>query len=79
MSSETNSVSLRTPTLTIDEHDLHHLLIVDSSGLILLLAIWHACDDVAREKDLLLLDLQMWMASYENIKTVFTFSCLDDY
>jgi hypothetical protein len=76
--SNTDSVPLRTPTPTIDEHDLHHLLIVDSSGIISLPVIWCACDDTAG-KDLLLLDLQMWTASYENIKTVFTFDCLDDY
>jgi len=80
MFSHTDSaVLLRTPTPTMDEHDLHHLLIVDSSGLISLPVIWCACDDAASQRDLLLLYLQMWTASYENIKTVFTFACLDDY
>jgi hypothetical protein len=80
MFSHTDSaVPLKTPTPTMDEHDLHHLLIVDSSGLISLPVIWCACDDAASQRDLLLLDLQMWTASYENIKTVFTFACLDDY
>jgi hypothetical protein len=79
MFSETESVPLRTPTPTMDEHDLHYLLIVDSSGLTSLPVIWCTCDDAAGNRDLLLLDLQMWTASYENIKTVFTFGCLDDY
>ena len=79
MFSETDSVPLRTPTPTMDEHDLHHLLIVDSSGLISLPVIWCACSDAGEHRDLLLLDLQMWTASYQNIKTVFTFGCLDDY
>jgi hypothetical protein len=79
MCSDADSVPLRTPTPTMDEHGLHHLLIVDYSGLISLPTIWCACNNAAGKRDLLLLDLQMWTASYENIKTVFTFGCLDDY
>ena len=78
MVSETESVPLKTPTPTMDEHDLHFVLLVDSSGLTSLPVIWCACDS-SEQRDLLLLDIQMWPASYENIKTVFTFSCLDDY
>ena len=79
MVSETESVPLKTPTPTMDEHDLHFVLLVDSSGLTSLPVIWCACDDASEQRDLLLLDLQMWPASYENTKTVFTFGCLDDY
>jgi len=77
--SETDSVPLRTPTPTMDDHDLDYLLIVDSSGLISLPAIWCACEEAAEKHDLNLLDMQMLAASYQNIKTVFTFHCLDDY
>ena len=80
MTSETDSVPLRTLTPTKDDQDLEHILIVDSSGLISLPAIWCGCDEEAAEKcDLLLIDMQLFPASYQNIKTVFTFRCLDNY
>jgi hypothetical protein len=76
---DTEPVPLRTPTPTIDDLDIHHLLIVDASGLISLPAIWCACRDEAGKADEHLLDLQMFAASYTKIKTVFSFHCLDDY
>jgi len=72
-------VPLMTPTPTVDALDNWHILIVDASGLISLPAIWCACAKQAGEPDEHLLDLQMLAASYNKIKTVFTFHCLDDY
>lgn len=91
LASQTEPVPLRTPTPTFDDLDIPHLLIVDASGLISLPAIWCACANKAaedgkpeeaekiRKPDEHLLDLQMLAASYDKIKTVFTFRCLDDY
>ena len=41
--------------------------------------IWCRCPDAEHWQDELLIDLQMLPASYERIRTVFTFQCLDDY
>ena len=71
---------LRTPTPVSDELDIQYLLLVDASGLISLPAIWCTCKAAAERKpDEDLLDLQLFPVSYLNIKTVFTFLCLDDY
>jgi hypothetical protein len=72
-------VPLMTPTPTVDAFDNQHILIVDASGLISLPVIWCACAEQAGEPDEHLLDLQILAASYNKIKTVFTFHCLDDY
>ena len=72
-------VPLRTATPSSDEFDNQFLLIVDSSGLTSLPAIWCRCDHVKGQEDQLLLDLQMFPASYDDIRTVFTFQCLDDF
>ncbi|KAF8801189.1 hypothetical protein BYT27DRAFT_7216294 [Phlegmacium glaucopus] len=89
---QTNPVLLRTPTPTMDDLEIQHILIVDASGLISLPAIWCVClekaekagsrpDDAEKvgKPDEHLLDFQMLAASYEKIKTVFSFHCLDDY
>lgn len=71
---------LRTPTPTSDELDIEHLLLADASGLISLPTIWCACEAAAEHNlDEDLLDLQLFPVSYNKIKTVFTFRCLDDY
>ncbi|KAF8802880.1 hypothetical protein BYT27DRAFT_7305988 [Phlegmacium glaucopus] len=88
---ETDPVPLRTPTPTKDDLEIQHILIVDASGLISLPVIWCRCQKQAEEAgkpdeaervgkpDEQLLDLQMLAASYDKIKTVFSFHCLDDY
>ena len=70
---------LRTPTPVADELDIQHLLLVDSSGLISLPAIWCRCEAAECKPDEDLLDLQLFPVSYTKFKTVFTFRCLDDY
>jgi hypothetical protein len=69
---------LQTPTPTLDNHDNHFLLIVDSTGLLSLPVVWCSCRN-ADPADELLLDLDLLPASYGSIKTAFTFHCLDDY
>jgi len=88
---EREKVPLRTPTPLKDDLDIEHLLIVDSSGLISLPVIWCRCaadnhpednrmqDSFHHSPDVMLLDLELLPASYDNIKMVFTFRCLDDY
>jgi len=71
-------VPLHTPTPTFDDHDNQFLLIVDSTGLLSLPVVWCSCPN-ADAADELLLDLELLPASYGNIKTSFTFHCLDDY
>jgi hypothetical protein len=88
---QTDPVPLRTTTPTQDDLGNQHILIVDASGLISLPVIWCACREQAEEAgkpdeaeqvgtpDEHLLDLQLLAASYNKIKTVFSFHCLDDY
>ncbi|KAF8816373.1 hypothetical protein BYT27DRAFT_7221526 [Phlegmacium glaucopus] len=76
---QTGPVPLRTPTPTMDDLDIEHILIVDASGLISLPAIWCACLEKAEEAGRPDDAEQMLAASYEKIKTVFSFHCLDDY
>ena len=71
-------VPLQTPTLMLDEHDNKFLLIVDSTGLLSLPVILCSCSN-ATLANKLLLDLELLPASYGNVKTAFTFRCLDDY
>jgi len=60
-----------------DRHGNQFILIVDSSGLFRIPAVYCSCVDVPR--DFQLLDLSFFPTSFENIKTVFTFRCLDDF
>ena len=53
------------------------ILIVDSSGLFRIPVVYCSCSAVAM--DLQFLDLALFPASFENIKTAFTFRCLDDF
>ena len=71
-------VPLQTITPTLDNLDNPFLLIVDSTGMLSLPVISCSCPtaDAANE---LFLDLELFPASYESIKTAFTFCCLDNY
>jgi CxC2 like cysteine cluster associated with KDZ transposases len=55
------------------------LTVVHTNGFHSLPVVWCACDDHTIGRDLQLLDQQLYPASYDRIKTVFTFSCLDDH
>jgi hypothetical protein len=61
-----------------DEFDNPFVLIVDSSQLLSLPAVYCGCENAAAD-DLQFLDLQFFPASFKTIKTVFTFRCLDDF
>lgn len=61
-----------------DDFDNPFVLIVDSSQLLSLPAVYCGCGDVSAD-DLSLLDLGFFPASFRTIKTVFTFRCLDDF
>jgi len=67
----------RAPPKT-DEQDNHFLLIVDASQLLSLPVVYCACE-VISDADMQFLDLQFFPASFKEIKTVFTFRCLDDF
>ena len=66
------------PTLMLDEYDNKLLLIVDSTRLLSLPVVLCSCSD-ATLADELLLALELLPVSYGNVKTVFTFCCLNDY
>ena len=53
-------------------------LVVDTSGIHELLIVYCQCDG-AEEKDIQLLRLRLWPASFIQIKTVFTFALLSDF
>lgn len=53
-------------------------VVVDTSGIHELPIVYCQCDD-AEEKDIQLLRLRLWPASFIRIKTVFTFSLLSDF
>jgi hypothetical protein len=67
----------RSPPKT-DEQDNHFLLIVDASQLLSLPVVYCACEATS-DPDMQFLDLQFFPASFKEIKTVFTFRCLDDF
>jgi hypothetical protein len=64
-------------TPATDMHGNQFILIVDSCGLFKIPAVYCSCSAVPR--DLQLVDLCFFPASFENIKTAFTFRCLDDF
>ena len=78
LSSTFTWVLLQTHTPALDDHDKKFLLIVDSTGLLSLPVVSCSCPN-ADAVDELLLYLELLPVSYESIKTVFTFHCLDDY
>jgi hypothetical protein len=55
------------------------LTVVHTNGFHALPVVWCACQDQWEDRDLQLLDLRLYPASYDRIKTVFTFACLDDH
>ena len=55
------------------------LTVVHSNGFHSLPVVWCNCAKNDRHRDVQLLDLQLYPASYTNIRTVFTFSCLDNH
>ena len=55
------------------------LTIVHTNGFHSLPVVWCACQGHHEDRDLQLLDMRFYPASFTNIKTAFTFSCLDDY
>jgi hypothetical protein len=61
-----------------DDFDNPFVLIVDSCHLLSLPVVHCGCGESISD-DLLFLDLGFFPASFETIKTVFTFRCLDDF
>jgi hypothetical protein len=55
------------------------ITVVHSNGFHSLPIVWCHCPGSDCDRDLQLLDLHLYPASYKNVKTVFTFSCLDDH
>jgi hypothetical protein len=54
------------------------LTVVHTNGFHALPVVWCSCDHTD-DRDLQLLDHHLYPASYDRIKTVFTFACLDDH
>ena len=54
------------------------LTIVHSNGFHDLPVVWCSCPGRTEDRDLQLLKLNLYPASYDRIKTVFTFKCLDE-
>lgn len=61
-----------------DEFGNPFLLIVDASQLLSLPVMYCGCASAASE-DLQLLDSRFFPASFKEVKTAFTFNCLDDF
>lgn len=55
------------------------LTVVHTNGFHSLPVVWCVCGDHTQDHDLQLLDQHLYPASYDRIKTVFTFACLDDH
>jgi hypothetical protein len=55
------------------------LIVVDSSGVHHLPVVWCKCKDHEDRKDLQLLQMGYYPASYRSTRTVFTFSVLDEF
>jgi hypothetical protein len=55
------------------------LTVVHTNGFHALPVVWCACAGHLEDRDLQLLNMHLYPASYDRIKTVFTFSCLDDH
>ena len=53
--------------------------IVHNNGFHSLPIVWCDCDGRSCDRDLQLLDLDLYPATYDNVKTIFTFACLDDH
>jgi hypothetical protein len=55
------------------------MTVAHTNGFHSLPVVWCACQAHLEDRDLQLLDLHLYPASYDRIKTVFTFACLDDH
>ena len=55
------------------------LTVAHTNGFHSLPVVWCACEGHTEDRDLQLLDQHLYPASYDRIKTVFTFSLLDDH
>lgn len=55
------------------------MTVVHTNGFHSLPVVWCVCGDQIQDHDLQLLGRHLYPASYERIKTVFTFACLDDH
>lgn len=55
------------------------ITVVHTNGFHSLPIVWCNCPDHLHDRDLQLLNLHFYPASYDNIQTVFSFACLDDY
>jgi hypothetical protein len=55
------------------------MTIVHTNGMHSLPIVWCSCPDNLNDRDLQLLDLRLYPASYDDIKTAFTFLALDDH
>ena len=55
------------------------ITLVHTNGFHSLPVVWCNCPGHMHDRDLQLLDLHLYPASYDNIKTVPSFACLDDY
>src|SRR5260221_13450997 len=55
------------------------LTVAHTNGFHSLPVVWCACEGPTEDRDLQLLDQHLYPASYDRIKTVFTFSLLDDH
>ena len=72
-----SAVPLKESPSKEDDYGNHLLLIVDVTGLHFIHIVWCKCAHA--RKDLQLLKLHLFPATTKEIKTVFTFRCLDDY
>jgi hypothetical protein len=55
------------------------ITVVHTNGFHSLPVVWCNCPGHLQDRDLQLLDLHFYPASFDNVKTVFSFACLDDY
>lgn len=55
------------------------LTIAHTNGFHSLPVVWCACSDHLNDRDIQLLKLRLYPASYQRIKTAFSFACLDDF
>lgn len=62
-----------------DGMDNAFVTVVHTNGFHSLPIVWCQCSGRLHDRDLQLLDLHFYPASYDKIKTLFTFQCLDEY
>ena len=55
------------------------ITLVHTNGFHALPVVWCTCPEHLEDRDFQLLDLHLYPASFDRIKTVFTFACLDDH